>query len=52
MGGNSVMNLQELLKSFEGTKSGKGFGYVNFFSLKDDGDRATVKVLISNEEDI
>lgn len=46
------MNLQELLKSFEGTKSGKGFGNVNFFSLKDDGDRATVKVLISNEEDI
>ena len=38
------MNLQELLKSFEGKKSSGGFNDIKFFSLKDDGDKATVKV--------
>lgn len=46
------MSLQDLLKSFEGNKGGKSFDSVKFFSLKDDGDRATVKILIRNEEDI
>lgn len=46
------MNLQELLKSFEGKKSSGGFNDVKFFSLKDDGDKATVKILIRNEDDI
>ena len=46
------MNLQELLKSFEGKKSGGGFNDVKFFSLKDDGDKATVKILLRNEQDI
>jgi hypothetical protein len=46
------MNLQELLKSFEGKKSSGGFNDVKFFSLKDDGDKATVKILLRNEQDI
>ena len=46
------MNLKELLKSFEGKKSSGGFNDIKFFSLKDDGDKATVKILIRNEEDI
>ena len=46
------MNLQELLKSFEGKKSSGGFNDVKFFSLKDDGDKATVKILLRNEVDI
>lgn len=47
------MNLQELLKSFENTKStSTSFSDVKFFSLKDDGDRATVKILLRSEDDV
>lgn len=46
------MSLQELLKSFEGKKSSGGFNDVKFFSLKDDGDKATVKILLHNEDDV
>lgn len=45
------MNLQELLKSYE-NKSGNGYPQVNAFSLKDDGDNATVKILLDNEQDV
>ena len=41
------MNLQELLKSFEGKKSSGGFNDVKFFSLKDDGDKANCKNITS-----
>lgn len=46
------MNLQELLKSFEGKSNSGKFGSVNFFRLKDDGDKALVKILISSEQDV
>ena len=45
------MSLTELLKSFEGKKSG-GFDEVKFFQLKDDGDSAVVKILLADESDI
>lgn len=45
------MSLTELLKSFEGKKSG-GFDEVKFFQLKDDGDSAVVKILLADENDI
>lgn len=45
------MSLTDLLKSFEGQKSG-GFDDVKFFQLKDDGDNAVVKILLANEDDI
>lgn len=45
------MNLQALLKKYE-NKSNSGFNKPNFFQLKDDGDNALVKILISNEQDL
>lgn len=44
------MNLQELLKSYE--KKGGSYQKVNTFSLPNDGDNATVKILLNNEQDI
>lgn len=46
------MNLQELLAKYENRSNNNNFNRPNFFQLKDDGDSAMVKILVSNETEL